>query len=73
MNMDSMHLHINFFNEEKIQWEYDVITLIPRRTFWKDFDDQNFLCTLNYGFFLLSPLINESNSFKAHLSNLSFP
>jgi hypothetical protein len=24
-----------------------VITLIPKRTFWEDFDDQFFLCTFN--------------------------
>jgi hypothetical protein len=46
---------------------------MPRRTFWKDFDDQNFIWTFNYGFFLLSLLFNESNILEAHLSNLSFP
>jgi hypothetical protein len=41
--------------------------------FLEGFDDQNFLCTLNYGFFLLSFLFNEHNSLEAHLLNLSFP
>jgi hypothetical protein len=49
-----------------------MITLISRKTFWKDFDDQIFLCTLNYGFLKLSPLFNENNILKAHLSNLNF-
>jgi hypothetical protein len=31
------------------------------------------LCTLNYGFFLLIFLFNESNILKSHLSNLSSP
>jgi hypothetical protein len=43
------------------------------KTFWKDFNDKKILYTLNYGFFLLSPLFNESNILEAHLSNLSFP
>jgi hypothetical protein len=50
-----------------------VITLIPRKNFWKSFGDQNFLCSLNYGLKKLSPLLNESNSLEAHLSNLSLP
>jgi hypothetical protein len=44
-----------------------------KEDFWKDFDYQKFICTLNYGFLLLSPLFNESNSLEVHISNLSFP
>jgi hypothetical protein len=44
-----------------------------KRTFWKDFYDQNFICTFNYGFFLLSPLFDESNILEAHISSLSSP
>jgi len=36
-------------------------------------DDQKFLYTLNYDFFLLSPLLNQSNSLEIHLWNLSSP
>jgi hypothetical protein len=50
-----------------------VLTLIPRRIVWKDFEDQIFLCTLNYGFFLLSLLFNECNILEAHRSNLNSP
>jgi hypothetical protein len=50
-----------------------MVPLMLRNTFWKDFDDQNFICTFNYGFFLLSPLYNESNILQSHLSNLSSP
>jgi hypothetical protein len=32
-----------------------------KEDFWKNFDDQFFLCILNYGFFLLSLLIIDSN------------
>jgi hypothetical protein len=70
MNRDSMHLHIIFLMSKGLN---DVITLILRGNFWKDFDDQNCLYNLNYGFFLLSPLFNKSNSLKAHFSNLSSP
>jgi hypothetical protein len=48
-----------------------VITLIPKRTFWKDFDDQYFLFALNNSFFLLNILFNENNGLEAHLSNLN--
>jgi hypothetical protein len=46
---------------------------MPRRTFWKDFDDQKFLCSLNYGVLKLSPLLDESISLEVHFSNLRFP
>ncbi len=35
--------------------------------------DQIFLCTLNYGFFPLSPFFNESNNLESHISNLNYP
>jgi hypothetical protein len=38
-----------------------VVTLILRKKIWQDFDDQIFLCTLNYGCFSLSHFFNESN------------
>jgi hypothetical protein len=41
--------------------------------FLKGFNDQNFLCTLNYGFFPLSLFFNESNNLEAHISNLGYP
>jgi hypothetical protein len=53
-----MHLHIIFLMSKGLN---DVITLILRKNFRKDFDDQNCLYNLNYGFFLLSPLFNKSN------------
>jgi hypothetical protein len=40
----------------------------------KLFNDQNFLFTLNYGFFLLNiKLFSENNNSKAHFSNLTSP
>jgi len=47
--------------------------LILEKTFWNDFEDQVFLCTLNYCFFPLSPFFSGSNNLEAHTSNLSFP
>jgi hypothetical protein len=44
-----------------------------KRIFWRYFDDQIFLCTLNYEFFLLNILFNKSYSLEVDLSNLSFP
>ncbi len=38
------------------------MTLITRKIFWKDFDEQIFLCILNYEFLLLSPLFKENNN-----------
>jgi hypothetical protein len=70
MSMDSMHLHIYILMNKGLN---DVITLILKRNFQRDFHDQNCLCNLNYGFFLLSPLFDKSNSLKVHLSNLSSP
>jgi hypothetical protein len=48
-----------------------VVTLILEKTFLKDFDDQIFLCTSNYGFFQLSSFFSGSNNLGAHISNLS--
>ncbi len=50
-----------------------MVTLILEKTFWEDFDDQIFLCTLDYGFFPLSPFFRGSNNLGAHISNLSSP
>jgi hypothetical protein len=45
------------------------MTMISRRIFWKDFDDQVFICTFNYGFILLNMLFNENDNLKTHPSN----
>jgi hypothetical protein len=39
---------------------------------WKEFDDQIFLCILNYDFFLLSFLFNESNSLEGSSFKFKF-
>jgi hypothetical protein len=44
-----------------------------RKIFWKDFDNQNFLWTLNYDFFPFTPFFNESNNLESYISNSSSP
>jgi len=41
----------NFLLNKGLNDKYGVVTLILRKTFWKDLDDQIFLCILNYGVF----------------------
>jgi hypothetical protein len=40
------------------------MTMISRRIFGKDFDDQVFICTFSYGFLLLNMLFHENNNLK---------
>jgi hypothetical protein len=41
--------------------------------FWDDFENQFFLCILNYGFFPLSPFFSGNKNLETHISNLSSP